>query len=174
MKTPQHTRWKAAGVGLGTRACQSHQVANEIAPRLLLNSTLYLFLLFVFALQVVRDTLKKIGYDAKEKGIDYRTCNVVVALEEQSPDIAQSVVGQNQERTVEQIGAGDQVRGNAHADTHGHLIRDGIQSSSARFGVATTSSQSLLAARGLHGWFLVFVVLCRATCSAMRRMRPLS
>lgn len=58
--------------------------------------------------QVVRDTLKKIGYDAAEKGIDYRSCNVVVALEEQSPDIAQSVVGQNQERTVEEIGAGDQ------------------------------------------------------------------
>jgi len=57
---------------------------------------------------VVRDTLKKIGYDAKEKGIDYRSCNVVVALEEQSPDIAQSVVGQNQERSVEEIGAGDQ------------------------------------------------------------------
>lgn len=56
----------------------------------------------------MRNTLKKIGYDAKEKGIDYRTCNVVVALEEQSPDIAQSVVGQNQERTVEEIGAGDQ------------------------------------------------------------------
>jgi len=57
---------------------------------------------------VVRNTLKKIGYDAKEKGIDYRTCNVVVALEEQSPDIAQSVVGAHQERTVEEIGAGDQ------------------------------------------------------------------
>jgi S-adenosylmethionine synthetase len=58
--------------------------------------------------QVVRDTLKKIGYDAKEKGIDYATCNVVVALEEQSPDIAQSVVGARQERSVEEIGAGDQ------------------------------------------------------------------
>jgi len=64
--------------------------------------------LFVPTEEVVRNTLKKIGYDAKEKGIDYRTCNVVVALEEQSPDIAQSVVGQNQERTVEEIGAGDQ------------------------------------------------------------------
>lgn len=58
--------------------------------------------------ETVRNTLKKIGYDAKEKGIDYRNCNVVVALEEQSPDIAQSVVGQHKERTVEEIGAGDQ------------------------------------------------------------------
>jgi S-adenosylmethionine synthetase len=36
--------------------------------------------------------------------MDYRTCNVVVAIEEQSPDIAQSVDAQ----AIEELGAGDQ------------------------------------------------------------------
>jgi S-adenosylmethionine synthetase len=54
--------------------------------------------------QVIREALKDIGYDAVEKGLDYRTCNVIVAIEEQSPDIAQSVDAQK----LEDIGAGDQ------------------------------------------------------------------
>jgi len=54
---------------------------------------------------VVRATLRKIGYDAKEKGIDYKTCNVIVAIEEQSPDIAQGV---HQNKSLEEMGAGDQ------------------------------------------------------------------
>lgn len=54
--------------------------------------------------QVIRDALKDIGYDDTAKGLDYKTCNVVVAVEEQSPDIAQSVDAQR----IEDIGAGDQ------------------------------------------------------------------
>jgi len=54
---------------------------------------------------VVRETIKKIGYDDKAKGMDYRTASVVVAIEQQSPDIAQGV---HIDRKVEEIGAGDQ------------------------------------------------------------------
>jgi len=54
--------------------------------------------------QVIREALKNIGYDDVNKGLDYRTCNVIVAIEEQSPDIAQSVDATK----LEEIGAGDQ------------------------------------------------------------------
>uniref|UniRef100_A0A8C9P2R5 S-adenosylmethionine synthase n=1 Tax=Spermophilus dauricus TaxID=99837 RepID=A0A8C9P2R5_SPEDA len=48
--------------------------------------------------RVVRDTIKHIGYDDS-------TCNVLVALEQQSPDIAQCV---HLDRNEEDVGAGDQ------------------------------------------------------------------
>ena len=41
--------------------------------------------------RVIRDTVKRIGYDDAEKGFDYRHCAVMISLDEQSPDIAQGV-----------------------------------------------------------------------------------
>jgi S-adenosylmethionine synthetase len=42
-------------------------------------------------IHVARDTLKRIGYDNTEFGIDYKGCAVLVAYDKQSPDIAQGV-----------------------------------------------------------------------------------
>ncbi len=55
---------------------------------------------------VVRNTIKKIGYDRPELGFDYDNCAVLVALGQQSPDISQGVT-EGQGLHKEQ-GAGDQ------------------------------------------------------------------
>src|SRR3954470_979193 len=56
--------------------------------------------------QVARDTIKRIGYDNTEYGIDYRGCAVLVAYDKQSPDIARGV-DKAQDDPLNQ-GAGDQ------------------------------------------------------------------
>ncbi|RTZ45688.1 methionine adenosyltransferase [Candidimonas sp. SYP-B2681] len=57
-------------------------------------------------IQIARDTIKRIGYDNTEYGIDHKGCAVLVAYDKQSPDIAKGV-----DRTEDEIlnqGAGDQ------------------------------------------------------------------
>ena len=41
--------------------------------------------------RIVRDTIADIGYEDPEYGFDYRSCGVLVALDQQSPDISQGV-----------------------------------------------------------------------------------
>lgn len=55
---------------------------------------------------VARDTIKRIGYDNTEYGMDYRGCAVMVCYDTQSPDIAQGV-NEGQGLDLDQ-GAGDQ------------------------------------------------------------------
>ena len=64
---------------------------------------------------IIRNTIREIGYDASEKGFDANTCGVMVALDKQSTDIAMGVdkaleakENQMSEEELEAIGAGDQ------------------------------------------------------------------
>ena len=65
--------------------------------------------------KIVRDTIREIGYDNSAYGFDANTCGVIVALDEQSADIAMGVdkALEAKENTmsdaeIEAIGAGDQ------------------------------------------------------------------
>jgi len=57
-------------------------------------------------IQVARNTIKRIGYDNTEYGIDYKGCAVLVAYDKQSPDIAQGVDRASDDYLNQ--GAGDQ------------------------------------------------------------------
>jgi S-adenosylmethionine synthetase len=68
-------------------------VAGEITTSANLNIT-----------DITRETIRSIGYDHTDKGFDYKTCGVMVAVGKQSPDIAMGVdTSANHEQ-----GAGDQ------------------------------------------------------------------
>ena len=61
--------------------------------------------------QIVRDTLKEVGYDNAETDIDYRTCKVLINMSKQSSDIALGVDSSLEDKegeSVESEGAGDQ------------------------------------------------------------------
>jgi S-adenosylmethionine synthetase len=68
-------------------------VAGEITTRTQINYT-----------DVVRQTVRQIGYNSSDVGFDAETCAVIVAIEGQSPDIAQGV----DEGEQKEQGAGDQ------------------------------------------------------------------
>jgi len=57
-------------------------------------------------IQIARDTIKRIGYDNTDFGIDYKGCAVMVCYDKQSPDIAAAVDHASDEYLNQ--GAGDQ------------------------------------------------------------------
>ena len=64
---------------------------------------------------IVRNTIKDIGYVSREIGFDYETCGVLVSIKEQSKDIARGVDkaleirgGEVVKEDLEELGAGDQ------------------------------------------------------------------
>ncbi len=64
--------------------------------------------------QIVRNTIRGIGYTNANYGIDFNTCGVLVSVQEQSPDISEAVShsletrdGRSKEEE-EEVGAGDQ------------------------------------------------------------------
>jgi S-adenosylmethionine synthetase len=63
--------------------------------------------------RLVRETIKGIGYDRAKYGFDADTCGVMVALDEQSPDIALGVetsyeMQRGDDDPLDRLGAGDQ------------------------------------------------------------------
>ena len=55
---------------------------------------------------IARDTIRRVGYDDPASGFDYKSCAVLTAIDEQSPDIAMGVDSAYED--PDQIGAGDQ------------------------------------------------------------------
>jgi len=56
--------------------------------------------------QIVRDTIRDIGYHSSQMGFDWRTCSVITSIDRQSSDIAQGV--NTDEGLYKEQGAGDQ------------------------------------------------------------------
>lgn len=56
--------------------------------------------------QIVRDTIRDIGYNSSQMGFDWKTCAVITSIDHQSPDIAQGV--DRSENVILDQGAGDQ------------------------------------------------------------------
>ncbi len=54
--------------------------------------------------EIVRETVREIGYNSSEMGFDWETCAVLSSIDKQSPDIAMGV----DRRSEEEQGAGDQ------------------------------------------------------------------
>ena len=87
---------------------------------------------------VVRDTVKDIGYTRADYGFDYLTCGTLVSVKEQSADIAQGVDEalevRDDKAPHQELGAGDQTGFDVKAGQAGMSAGHWSSRSRARFG----------------------------------------
>lgn len=74
--------------------CNIILIAGELSTKALINIE-----------HLVRERLKEIGYDNEEKGIDYKTCDIIQKISKQSPEITKAIY---EDKKEEDITADDQ------------------------------------------------------------------
>ncbi|MCF0221901.1 MAG: methionine adenosyltransferase [Fibrobacter sp.] len=96
-------------------ACLAQDPASRVACETLVNTGLVVISgeittkAVIDYQQIARKTIKSIGYDNPELAFDYKGCSVLVAMDKQSPDIAQGVDAKAAEgKEDDKQGAGDQ------------------------------------------------------------------
>ena len=87
--------------------------------------------------KIVRDTVREIGYTKSEYGFDANTCGVMVALDEQSADIAMGVDKALEAKEEEKVSA-------EHKMTEAQLDAIGAGDQGMMFGFATTETEEYM------------------------------
>lgn len=126
--------------------------------------------------KVVRDTVRNIGFTSDDVGIDADKMNVLVHIEEQSPDIGQGVHGMGT-KTLEETGTFPLLlKQHKHAGWESARLCKFQWPSRCRYDCQSRQPIRLVEVYlglGLTG-FLLQALVTRATCLAMPLMRPQS